>query len=72
MGVIDFRPTELDLKCREETEYHMSIRHRKAGVIVAGSGSNKFSLECELLEKLRKKLRDYEETDHATGKRRGT
>jgi len=62
---IDFRPTELDLKCKEETKFHMSIRHRKTGEIVAGSGNNKFSLECELLEKLRQRLKKAEEKENA-------
>jgi hypothetical protein len=54
--LIDFRPTELDTKCKEETKYHMSIRHRKANITVAGSGDNKFTLECNLLEKLRNRM----------------
>ena len=62
--MIDFRPNELDTKCKDETKFHMSIRHRKTGKVVAGSGDNKFALECELLEKLRKKL---ESKDGSTG-----
>jgi len=58
---IDFRPTELDLKCREDTTYNMSIRHRKTGVMVAGEGKNKYALECELLEKLRKRMKEKED-----------
>jgi hypothetical protein len=62
---VDFRPTELDTKCKEETKFHMSIRHKKSGEIVAGSGDNKFALECKLLEKLRIRLREAEEKEHA-------
>ena len=58
---IDFRPTELDTKCREETEYHMSIRHRKSGITVAGSDKNKFVLECKLLEKLRERMKQEQD-----------
>lgn len=58
---IDFRPNELDTRCREETTYNMSIRHRKTGVIVAGSGDNKYALECQLLEKLRQKMKEEED-----------
>jgi len=36
----------------------MSIRHRKTGKMVADSGDNKFALECQLLEKLRKRLEE--------------
>jgi len=64
---IDFRPTELATKCKEETTYHMSIRHKKSGLVVADSGQNKFVLECELLEKLRKKLRNDQEKENARG-----
>jgi hypothetical protein len=60
---IDFRPTELDTKCKEETMFHMSIRHRKTGAVVADSGDNKFALECSLLEKLRQRLRQLEEKE---------
>lgn len=60
---IDFRPNELDTKCREETTYNMSIRYKKAGIIVAGSGDNKYVLECQLLDKLREKLKKAEEKD---------
>lgn len=62
---IDFRPSELDLKCKEETQYHMSIRHKKSGIIAAGSGDNKFVLECGLLEELRKRMRKQEEKGDA-------
>ena len=54
---IDFRPTELDMKCKEETTYHMSIRHRKTNVVASGTGENKYSLECRLLEKLRQRMK---------------
>ena len=60
---IDFRPTELDTRCKEETTYHMSIRHRTSGIVVAGSGNNRFATECELLDKLRAKLKEREEED---------
>ena len=70
---VDFRPNELDLKCKEETKYHMSIRHKKSGIIVADTGENKFALECQLLEKIRQQMRKDEETDNArssNGRRR--
>ena len=60
---IDFRPSELDIKCREETTFNMSIRYKKAGIVVAGSGDNKYVLECGLLDKLREKLKKVEEKD---------
>jgi hypothetical protein len=58
---IDFRPNELDTKCKEETKYHMSIRHKKTGIVVAKTGTNKFALECELLEKLRQRMKEEED-----------
>lgn len=63
--LLDIRPTEVDLKCKEETKYHMSIRHKKTGIIVAASGDNKFSLECQLLEKIRQKMKEAEEKRNA-------
>ena len=54
--MIELRPTEIDIRCKDETKFHMSIRHKKTGKVVAGSGENKFALECGLLEKLRQKL----------------
>lgn len=54
--VLDFRPNELDVRIKEETVFHMSIRHKKTGKVVAASGENKFALECELLEKLRQRV----------------
>ena len=58
---IDFRPTELDMKCKEETTYHMSIRHRKTDVTASGTGENKYALECQLLEKLRQRMQEKED-----------
>lgn len=63
--IVDIRPTDVDLKCREETKYHMSIRHKKTGILVADSGDNKFSLECNLLERIRQQMRKDEEKEHA-------
>lgn len=60
---IDFRPTELDTRCREETTFHMSIRHRPSGILVAGSGNNRYATECNLLDKLREKLKQSEEDE---------
>ena len=65
--LIDIRPTDVDMKCKEETKYHMSIRHKKSRIMVAGSGDNKFALECELLERIRQKMKDIEEKEHARG-----
>ena len=60
---IDFRPTELVTKTKEETQFHMSIRHKATGEVVAGSSDNKFVLECQLLEKLRERLKKRENKD---------
>lgn len=68
---IDFRPTELDTRCKEETRYHMSIRHKRSGIIVADSGDNKFALECKLLDKLRDKLREEEDARDSADRGRG-
>ena len=71
---IDFRPTELDTRCKEETKFHMSIRHKRSGIIVADTGDNKYALECSLLDKLRAKLKeeDYNAGDSASRGRTGT
>ena len=61
----DIRPTDVDLKCKEETKYHMSIRHKKTGIMVADTGENKFALECQLLEKIRQRMREIEEKRNA-------
>jgi len=58
---IDLRPTELDVKCKTETQYHMTIRHRQSGAIASGSGENKYALECKLLEKLRERMKEKED-----------
>lgn len=53
---IDFRPTELDVRCVEDVTYTMSIIHKGSGMKVAGHGPNKYQLECNLLDKLRERL----------------
>ena len=63
--ILDIRPTDVDLKCKEEIKYHMSIRHKKTGIMVAETGDNKFALECKLLERIRQRMRDIEEQRNA-------
>ena len=61
MAAIDFRPTELVVRCKEEVTYTMSITHKKTRETAAGSGDNKFALECRLLDKLRERVEKNDE-----------
>ncbi len=64
---IDFRQTELNIKCKEETTYTMSIKHKGTGIVVADHGDHKYALECSLLNKLREKIEEKENATRDSG-----
>jgi len=56
----DIRPTELDTVHTSTTTHRVEITHKKTGVRVAGTGPNRYALECQLLEVLRAKIVQFE------------
>lgn len=56
----DFRPNELETQHTSVTSHRLVITHKASGVRVAGTGDNKYALECKLLDILRVKLADHE------------
>ena len=52
----DIRPTEVDTYYSERVTHKIEIVHKETGLKVAGTGPNKYALECKLINLLADKL----------------
>jgi hypothetical protein len=59
----DIRPTEVDTYYSERVTHRIEIVHKETGLKVAGTGPNKYALECKLINILADKLEAKEKID---------
>lgn len=52
----DIRPTEVNTYYTERVTHKIEIVHKETKLRVAGTGPNKYALECKLLNLLGKKI----------------
>ena len=55
---MDFREEELEWTRKTFVEHTVTVTHKASGISIRGKGAHQHQLECNLLEELRRELRN--------------